>query len=72
MADKTCTNCAYYHATDKDRLAGECRINPPIVVVAGVTGEAIQTVCNWPKVDALDWCGQFLSRENLYEKKKKK
>jgi hypothetical protein len=60
MMDKTCTNCAYYHPTDKDRLAGECRCKPPTVPMG------------WPKVDALDWCGQFLSRENLYEKKKKK
>jgi hypothetical protein len=62
--DKTCTNCAYYHPTDKDRLAGECRCKPPRV---GAIHES-----PWPKVDALDWCGQFLSRENLYEKKKKK
>jgi hypothetical protein len=64
--DKTCTNCAYYHPTDKDRLAGECRCKPPQVFATNIG----QTY--WPKVDALDWCGQFLSRENLYEKKKKK
>jgi hypothetical protein len=64
MADKTCTNCAYYHPTDKDRLNGECRLNPP-QALPGTNG-------SWPKVDGLDWCGQFLSRENLYEKKKKK
>lgn len=72
MADKTCTNCAYYHSTDKDRLAGECRIYPPKVAFSVVQNESISTASNWPKVDALDWCGQFLSRENLYEKKKKK
>jgi hypothetical protein len=65
MGDKTCTNCAYYHPTDKDRLAGECRIYPPV-------GAIHESPLRWPKVDALDWCGQFMSRENLYEKKKKK
>jgi hypothetical protein len=65
--DKTCSNCAYYHPTDKDRLAGECHIYPP-----RAADPAIQWPIQWPKVDALDWCGQFLSRGNLYEKKKKK
>jgi hypothetical protein len=62
MADKTCTNCAYYHPTDKDRLKGECRIKAPLQ----------WSTHNWPDVDALDWCGEFMSMENLYEKKKKK
>jgi len=64
MTDKTCGNCAYFHATDKDRQAGECHIYPP--------KKSIEGIPVWPKLDSLDWCGQFLSRQNLYEKKKKK
>jgi hypothetical protein len=68
MADKTCGNCAYYHPADKDRLRGQCRIQPPHTLMS----DNGQLSGYWPSVDALDWCGQFMSRENLYEKKKKK
>lgn len=66
----TCNGCLHFHATDKDRLAGECHIYPPPTII--VIGADAKITSNWPKVDALDWCSQFMSRENLHQGKKKK
>ena len=60
MKEKSCRLCAYHHAEKE-----ECRFNPPTVMA----GHTLKTY--WPKVKPDDWCGQFMSAENLYHKKGK-
>lgn len=72
MEGKTCEACIYFQPTarDKDDRFGLCRKDPPVVILApDSTGRQFSY---WPEVNFTDWCGQFLSRGNLYEKKKKK
>lgn len=48
-----CGGCKYWHPTDKAGN-GECRLNPPVVVIGTVT-----SFCAWPTPSASQWCGQF-------------
>jgi len=50
-----CVNCDYYFGSEKD---GECRFNPPVVVV-GQLEDGYQVRSLWPKVEAEAFCGKF-------------
>lgn len=50
----TCATCAFLHD-----VHNECRANPPIPLnIAGTSPPRQNSV--WPKVDANDWCGQYV------------
>lgn len=54
--NETCSNCKYWEG--KAEPNGECRINPPIVLL--LDKEAGKTSSQWPATQSTDWCGQFV------------
>ncbi len=59
---RICKNCAHFHPTDKDRLAGECHHDPPQMFM----DPSNDFYSGWPKVVDQDWCSSFSSAKNAY------
>lgn len=66
IAGMCCGDCIYYEFVDE--RSGECRKNAPmpnapcfVTKMESVGAYKIDT--HWPKVYALNWCGQYSSRK---------
>lgn len=56
----TCSNCRFWQSNEDG--SGECRKNPPILIVLGnlgeeYTGEDVTYFGRWPATTDLEWCG---------------
>ena len=63
MKRGTCATCAFF-----EDVKGECRFNPPTLVVTHPVMEANQRFgakpkmgSRWPQVDSDDWCSHWQS-----------
>ena len=54
MTRGTCATCAFFVDAK-----GECRLNPPTVVVTGIQQPKFHS--RWPSVDGDDWCSGWKS-----------
>lgn len=52
-----CSVCQYWRADNDQEVTGDCRRKPPTVVTIG-----FKTNTQWPKTQAGDWCGEFITR----------
>jgi hypothetical protein len=63
MAEKQCKDCAYFsEGSPSDSKKGECRINPPCVLIfPSMSGSSPRPVTYFPVVPPDYWCGQYKS-----------
>lgn len=61
-----CGTCAAWH--DNGQGGGECRVNPPLVLVIGGGAQldprkqVLQRHSYWPPVGAGEWCGAYRAK----------
>lgn len=58
MTKPTCATCPFWDPDNFDE--GDCRKNPPVVVMAdiGLESGSMVAATRWPQVDRDDWCGE--------------
>jgi len=54
MNDVKCDSCVFWCRNDKDSVLGECRKNPPAVVIYPDADYGTL----WPETLETDWCGE--------------
>lgn len=65
MAERKCRYCLFWHsrlpgrAELKDDTVGECRFNPPTLLLPGESRRTTDKRGAWPETYGRDWCGQF-------------
>lgn len=57
---RNCKDCRFYHEHSPKSECGDCRRNPPVVVLGpgGEDGGQHYDTC-WPQVARAGWCGQW-------------
>ena len=53
-----CKACLYFKRIDARGQSGQCRRNPPVVVVLSHPGRGPGAVTRWPDVEESDGCGE--------------
>ena len=54
MMPATCRDCRYWKPGPTEKLAGECRRNPPVALMFSDGPET-----HFPTANADDWCGEI-------------
>ena len=57
-----CLTCKFYEPKYAEYLDAQCRLNPPTVIDEGLY--------YWPEVEAVDWCGQWESKDGTTQSKR--
>lgn len=68
MSEKSCDRCEHFQPLNQQQ--GECRLNPPKIVMATVSlRNGLETTCVWPAVGKTQWCSKFqlkFSKEEVH------
>lgn len=58
-AGQTCGTCVFFARFEGNPAEGDCRFNPPTVVMRRRGDDQPLTVSDWPMVQLTWWCGRW-------------